>query len=133
MSVTECNTPQALHRLSQLGLLPQSQAQIAHDQAEVKWAHRAHNNSLLASPGMVGLPMGSLAACISTAPIAGVTEPSIVLIVGALPLAGPLVPPPAASTSMDVDYGSPLTGPPSEGNENDASGQHKDLDAPVSI
>ena len=103
--------------------------QVAHDQAEVKRAHQAHNNTLLTSPGTAGLPTGSLAAHISMASVTGATEPSIIPILGALLLAGPSTPPPAASTSMDVNYGNPLTDPPSEGNENDASGWHKDLDA----
>ena len=108
-------------------------AQVAHNQAKVKWAHWARNNLLLAGPGMAGLPMGSLAACISTAPITDASEPAIVPIVGAPPLAGPLAPLPTMSTSMDVDYGSPLTDPLSEGNKNDTSGQHEDLDVPVSM
>ena len=73
---------------------------------------------------MASLPMGSLAAHISMAPVAGATGPSTVLIMGAPLLAGPSAPPPAASTSMDVNYGSPLTDPLSEGNENNASSCH---------
>ena len=37
-------------------------AQVAHDQAEAKWAHRARNNSLLTSPGTASPSMGSLTA-----------------------------------------------------------------------
>ena len=116
--------PYADHRNQ--GCYYSPKAQIAHNQAEVKWAHRTHNNSLLAGPGMASLPAGSLAAYISTAPIAGVTKPSIIPFMGALPLAGPSAPPPAVSTSMDIDYSSPLTDPPSEGNEDNTSGQHED-------
>ena len=68
-----------------------------------------------------------------TAPITGAAGPPTALILGAPPLANPLAPLPAASTFMDVDYGSPLTDPQSEGDKNDASGHHKDLDAPVSM
>ena len=82
---------------------------------------------------MAGLPTGSLAARIAMAPVTGAAGPSTTLILGALLLAGPLAPPPTALTSMDVDYGSPLTGPLSESGNNDASGHHKDLDAPVSM
>ena len=67
------------------------------------------------------------------APIMGATGPSTTLILGALPLANPLAPLPAVSTVMDVDYGSPLTDPPAEGDKNDASSRHEDLDAPVSM
>ena len=108
-------------------------AQVAHDQAEVKWARRARNNSLLAGPGTAGPAAGSLAARITTTPVTGVAGPSIAPILGAPPLVNPSVPLPTASTSMDVDYGSPLTDPPSEGNNHDASGCHEDLDAPVSM
>ena len=108
-------------------------AQVAHDQAEVKRACRARNNSLLAGPGMAGLSAGSLAACISMAPITSVAKPPIVPIMGALPLAGPSALHPAMLTSMDVNYGSPLTVPLSEGSKDNTSGQHEDLDAPVSM
>ena len=66
-------------------------------------------------------------------PATGVTGPSAALILGALPFANPSAPLPATSTSMDVDYGSPLTDPPSEGNNIGASSRHEDLDAPVSM
>ena len=108
-------------------------AQVTHDQAEAKRARRAHNNSLLTGPGTAGPSMGSLAAQITTAPATGVAGPSTAPILGAPPLANPLAPLPTASTSMDVDYGSPLADPPSEGNDIGASGCHKDLDAPVSM
>ena len=108
-------------------------AQVTHVQAEAKRARWAHNNSLLTGPGMAGPSMGSLAARITMAPVTGVAGPSTALILGALPLANPLAPLPTASTSMDVDYGSPLTDPPSEGHDIGASGRHKDLDTPVSM
>ena len=108
-------------------------AQVTHDQAEVKRARWARNNSLLASPGTAGPAVGSLAARITTTPVTGVAGPSTAPILGAPPLVNPSVPLPAMSTSMDVDYGSPLTDPPSEGNNHDASGRHEDLDAPVSM
>ena len=91
------------------------------------------NNSLLAGPGTAGPAAGSLAARITTTPVTGVAGPSIAPILGAPLLVNPSVPLPAASTSMDVDYGSPLTDPPSEGNNCDASSRHEDLDAPVSM
>ena len=62
----------------------------------------------------------------------GINHDTTAPIVGAPPLAGPSAPPPTALTSMDVDYGSPLMDPPSEG-DNDASGRHEDLDVPVSM
>ena len=108
-------------------------AQVAHDQAEAKRACRARNNSLLTGPGTAGPSMGNLAARITMEPATGVAGPSAALILGAPPLANPSAPLPAASTSMDVDYGSPLTDPLSEGNDIGASGCHKDLDAPVSM
>ena len=108
-------------------------AQVAHDQAEVKRARQARNNSLLASPGTAGPAVGSLAARITTTPVTGVAGPSTAPILGALPLVNPSVPLPAASTSMEVNYGSPLMDPPSEGNNHNASGRHEDLDAPVSM
>ena len=107
-----------------------AKAQVAHDQAEAK---RARNNSLLTGPGMASPSTGSLAARITMAPATGVAGPSAALILGAPPLANPSAPLPAVSTSMDVDYGSPLTDPPSEGNDIGASSCHEDLDVPVSM
>ena len=107
--------------------------QVAHDQAKVKQACQAHNNSLFTQSGTAGLPMGSLTAQIAMAPITGATGPSTTPILGAPLLASPSAPPPAMSASMDVDYGSPLTNPPSEGDNNDTSGHHEDLDALVSM
>ena len=95
-------------------------AQVAHDQAEAKRARQA-NNSLLTGPGTAGPSMGSLAAQITTAPVPGVAGGSTAPILGAPLLANPSAPLPATSTSMDVDYGSPLTDPPSEGNDIGAS------------
>ena len=108
-------------------------AQVTHDQAEAKRAHRARNNSLLTGPGTAGPSMGSLAAQITTAPATGVAGPSAAPILGAPLLANPSAPLPSVSTSMDVNYGSPLTDPPSEGNDIGASGCHEDLDAPISM
>ena len=82
---------------------------------------------------MAGPSTGSLAARIATAPITGAAGHSTTPILGAPPLANPLAPLPTVSTSMDVDYGSPLMDPPSEGDKNDASGRHEDLDVPVSM
>ena len=82
---------------------------------------------------MAGPAAGSLTAQITTTPVTGVAGPSTAPILGAPLLVNPSVPLPAASTSMDVDYGSPLTDPPSEGNNHDASSRHEDLDVPVSM
>ena len=82
---------------------------------------------------MAGPSTGSLAARIAMAPITGAAGASTAPILGALPLANPLAPLPAMSTFMDVDYGSPLMDPPSEGDKNDASGCHEDVDVPVSM
>ena len=66
-------------------------AQVTHNQAEVKQACQACTSSLLTGPGMAGFPMGSLTTHISMAPVIGATGPSTVPIMGAPPLAGPLV------------------------------------------
>ena len=108
-------------------------AQVAHNQAEAKRAHWARNNSLLTGPGTAGPSMGSLAARIAMAPVTGAAGPSTAPILGAPPLANPSAPQPAMSTFMDVDYGSPLMDPPSEGDKNDTSSRHEDLDVPVSM
>ena len=126
-------TPRALCRQAKPGLLLQPKAQVAHDQAEAKRARRARNNSLLTGPGMAGPSTGSLAARITMAPATGVAGPSATPILGAPPLANPSAPLPAVSTSMDVDYGNPLTDPLSEGNDIGTSSRHEDLDVPVSM
>ena len=82
---------------------------------------------------MAGPAVGSPTAQITTTPVTGVAGPSTAPILGAPPFVNPSVPLPAVSTSMDVDYGSPLMDPPSEGNNHDTSGRHEDLDAPVSM
>ena len=79
------------------------------------------------------LSFPSLTAQITMAPATGVARPSAAPILEAPPLANPLAPLPAVSTSMYVDYGSPLTDPPSEGNNIVTSGHHEDFDVPISM
>ena len=67
------------------------------------------------------------------APITGAAGPSTAPILGALLLANPLALLPTALTFMDVNYGSPLMDPLSEGDKNDTSSCHEDLDVPVSM
>ena len=77
----------------------------------------------------VFVPSGTSLGALNT----GLMTPKQAETAGMLPNSGVARPPPAMSTSIDVDYGSPLTDPLSESNEDDTSSEHEDLDAPVSI
>ena len=82
---------------------------------------------------MVGLFIGSLTAYIFMVPITDAVGSSIIPSIRAPLLVDPLALPPAASISMNVDYDSPLTDPPSESDKNDVFSCYKDLNVPVSM